>query len=151
MRLREWKYEDGEFTYAQRIELAEVLKNDSLSEYQKMKAAWRVLYGWSARWMNPWRRVKAFGRMLNGLQFWVKLERENLKYEPTPEELRAGLQRLSEQVGEMGTIKALAEKFGVDPDVILTWHWAKVYGLLYADLKESEYQRRMLDQIQRRK
>ncbi len=151
MRLREWKYEDGEFTYAQRIELAEVFKNDSLSEYQKMKAAWRVLYGWSARWMNPWRRVKAFGRMLNGLQFWVKLERENLKYEPTPDELRAGLQRLSEQVGEMGTIKALAEKFGVDPDVILTWHWAKVYGLLYADLKESEYQRRMLDQIQRRK
>lgn len=151
MRLREWKYEDGEFTYAQRIELAEVFKNDSLSEYQKMKAAWRVLYGWSARWMNPWRRVKAFGRMLNGLLFWVKLERKNLKYEPTPEELRAGLQRLNEQVGEMVTIKALAEKFGVDPDVILTWHWAKAYGLLYADLKEAEYQRRMLDQIKHRK
>lgn len=151
MRLREWKYEDGEFTYAQRIELTEVFRNDSLNGYQKMKAAWKVLYGWSARWMNPWRRARAFERMLEGLEFWVKKERENLKYEPTPEEYQAGLPRLSEEVGELGTIKALAEKFGVDPDVILTWHWGKVYGLLYADLKETEHQRRMLDQIQKRK
>lgn len=150
MRLREWKYEEGEFTYAQRIELGEVFQNDSLSDYRKMKAAWKVLYGWNARWMNPWRRKKAFERMLEGLKYWINLERENLKYDPTPEEQRAGLLRLSEQVGEMGTIKALAEKFGIDPDVILTWHWGKVYGLLFADLKETEFQRRMLDQMKKK-
>lgn len=151
MRLREWKYEDGEFTYAQRIELSEVFKDDSRNEYQKLKAAWKVLYGWSARWMNPWRRCRAFERMLTGLKFWIDTERENLKYEPTPQENRAGLLRLTEQVGEMGTIKALAEKFGVDPDVILTWHWGKVYGLLYADLKEVEYQRRLLEQARKQR
>lgn len=149
MRLREWKYEDGEFTYSQRIELGQVFQDDNLSGYGKLKQAWKVLYGWSPRWMNPWRRYKAFDRMLEGLKYWIDRERNTLHYEPTAEEHRAGLLNLSREVGELGTVKALAEKFGVDPDIILTWKWGKVYGMLYADMREAEYQRRLFEQSKR--
>ena len=79
--------------------------------------------------MNPWRRYKAFDRMLEGLKYWIDKERNTLHYEPTAEEHRAGLLNLSREVGELGTVKALAEKFGVDPDIICTslvWHTRSV-------------------------
>lgn len=142
MRLREWKYVEGTFTYGQRIGVGEILRNDDLTEYQRLAACWKELYGWPARLMPPKMRVARLNRMLEGIKYWVELEAQTLKYEPTPEQERAGIKNMFAQVGHMGTVKALAEKFGKDPDIVLGWEWAKVYGILHADLKEYEYEQR---------
>jgi hypothetical protein len=149
MRLREWKYQEGEFSYGQRIAVGEILTDESRTWYQRLKACWRELYGWSARWMLPAVRVRRFDRLTEGLRYWVEREQAELRYNPTAEEQRAGLMRLNAEVGHMGTIKALAEKFGIDPDVVLTWQWGKVYGILRADLKEADFQRRLAEQAKR--
>lgn len=143
MRLREFKYEEGTFTYGQRIGIGEILRNEDASEYQRLKDCWKELYGWSPRLMPRRMRKRRFDRMIDGIRYWVDLEAETLKYDPTPDQERAGIKNMFAQVGHMGTVKALAEKFGKDPDVILSWEWAKVYGILHADLKEYEYERRL--------
>lgn len=142
MRLREFKYEEGTFTYGQRIGVGEILRNEDASEYQRLKDCWKELYGWPARLMPPKMRVARLNRMLEGIKYWVELEAQTLKYDPTPEQERAGIKNMFAQVGHMGTVKALAEKFGKDPDIVLGWEWAKVYGILHADLKEYEYEQR---------
>jgi hypothetical protein len=76
--------------------------------------------------------------MLEGIEYWVELESQTLKYDPTPEQERAG-------------IKAIAEKFAFDPDVVLDWQWAKVYGILHADLKEYLYERRLTEIMSNKK
>ena len=146
MRFKEWIYNAGMFSYGQRIEVGQVFDNDELSAYEKMKQAWRVLYGWNGRLMPPRLRVKMFNRMLDGLKYWADLEKAELHYTPTAEEERAGLARLNSEVGAMGTVNALAQKFGKDPDEILRWEWAKVFGILRTDLKEYLYNRRLSEQ-----
>lgn len=148
MRLREWNYEEGLFTYAQRIAVGEALLTED-SDYQKLKACWRVLYGWSARLMPLRMRIRRFRRMIKGLNYWCELEKNTLKYTPTEEQKRAGIDRLFQEVGYMGTIKSLAEQFGLDPDTVLQWEWSKVYGILLADLKENDYRDRLMDNITR--
>lgn len=151
MRLREWNYKEGEFSYGQRISIGDILTNQDSTWYQRLKECWKELYGWSARLMPPRIRVRFFERMMDGIRYWVELEENTLKYNPTDQEQQAGLMRLNEEVGHMGTIKALAEKFGTDPDIILSWQWGKVYGILHADLKEAEYHQRLMNQAQKRK
>ena len=145
MRIREWKYNDGEFSYGQRIAIGEILQNEDKTWYQRIKECWKELYGWNVRLLIPILRVKMLDRMTEGIRYWVDVEEKTLKYEPTAEENKAGLAKLNAEVGHLGTVKALAEKFGVDPDIILGWQWGKVYGILFAELKESEYQRRLMD------
>lgn len=77
-----------------------------------------------------------------GLLYWSEIESMLLKHEPTTEEKLAGIKDLSKKIGEMGTVKALAKNYGVDPDIILTWKYSKVFGILYTDLQEYKYQLR---------
>ena len=149
MRLREWKYEDGLFSYGQRISVGLIFGGEG-SYYSKMKEAWRELYGWSARLMPPRMRARRFARMVEGLSWWVDQEQRELKYTPTAEEEMAGLSRLNSEVGAMGTVNALAEKFGIDPDTVLRWEWAKVYGILRTDLKEHLFSRRLAAQYRKK-
>ena len=151
MRLTEWIYEEGGFSYGQRIEVGMVLSDESLTEYRRLTAAWRVLYGWPARLMPPRIRVRRLARMVAGIQHWFNLEAQELKYIPTVEEERAGLKSLTAEVGVMGTVNALAQKFGMDPDAVLRWEYAKVYGILRSDLKEFLYSRRLSEQYNRQK
>lgn len=151
MRVREWKYEEGAFTYGQRIAVGDALADETKTWYERMKQAWRELYGWNARLMPPRMRARRFERMIDGLKYWIDVEAKTLHYEPTQEEKSAGIVRLNQEVGHIGTIKALAEKFACDPDTILTWQWAKIYGILHADLKEYQYHKRLSDNAQKRR
>lgn len=145
MRIRRIDYEAGEFTYGQRIAVTEIMQGDG-TEYVRMKAVWKELYGWSARWMRPRRRAKEFQRMMEGLAYWAKLEQETLKYNPTDKEKKAGITDYMQKVGDMGTIKALAKAYSTDPDRILEWQWAKVYGILVTDLAEYEFEEKLRSQ-----
>ncbi len=62
-----------------------------------------------------------------------------LHYDPTAEEMQAGIEGLGERVGAMSTVQALARSFGKDPDVVLAWPDVKVFGILYVDLENNKY------------
>lgn len=147
MRLREWTYEDGLFSYGQRIAAGDILSDDSRSEYMRLKDCWRELYGWNARLMPPRMRARRFARMMKGLRHWFDLEAQTLRFTPSASQERAGIAQMFAEVGHMGTVKAMAEKFSMDPDAVLRWEWAKVYGILIADLREYEYEQRYARQM----
>ena len=89
MRLTEYNYREGTFSYGARIGVGMILQDESLSEYQRLKGCWKELYGWNARLMPPRMRHRRFRRMLEGIEYWVELESQTLKYDPTPEQERA--------------------------------------------------------------
>lgn len=151
MRLREWNYTEGDFTYGQRIAVGQIFTDTSRSEYRRMSDAWRELYGWSARLMPPRIRVRRFDRMLDGLRDLVNLEQQLLDYKPTAEEERAGIKDYAQRVGDMGTLKAIAKAYSQDPDSVLKWKYGKVFGILQTDLEEYKYQLRLQKAMSRRK
>lgn len=130
----------GEFTYGNRIELGNIFAEEGKTEYARLKAAFREIYGYSCR-LVPFRyRLSMLNDIAQGLLSWVEREQKLLKYKPTPNELAAGIKELSERVGAMSTIKAIAKTYGRDPDEVLQWNYGKVFGILFTDLEEFNYQ-----------
>ena len=71
------------------------------------------------------------------------------EYEPTPEEIEAGVDELN-VFGVFATVDALAEKYSKDPDEILKWEARKVYTILIKDFDKSQIERR-INKIRSRK
>lgn len=86
--------------------------------------------------------VSYFNSIVEGVAHWAEQEKELLAYEPSEEEIRAGVKEYSQKVGEFATVKALAKNYGKDPDEILEWKYSKVFGILYTDLEEYYYNQR---------
>lgn len=141
---------EGEFTYGNRIALGIIFEDATLTEYQKLKAAHTELYGYSCRWLPLRVRYKRLTAILEGVAHWCKIEAQELHYEPTADEIAAGVEEFSKRVGALSTIEALASKFGKDPDTILKWSYSKVFGFLRADLLRNQY-RKKYDEVITRK
>ena len=130
----------GKLTYGQRIELGDILSKEGTSISEKYVAAMKCLYpDWVQTFTPKW--IEWFNELVEGLRYWMERETTMLAYQPTSEEIAAGINNLSKKLGPMMTVMALAEKFGKDPDEILQWEYGKVFGLLYADLESFKYQR----------
>lgn len=144
MRVRIYNYREGEFSYGQRIAISRIWREE-LREYEKLKLVWKELYGYDCRVIPVRKRVRLLLGLADGLRYWFDLEQRTLATEPTQEQLRAGIRELSEKIGDMGTVTAIAKDYGVDPDVVLTWQWGKVYGILLTDVEQYRYEKKLSD------
>ena len=140
--MKEIDVKTGEMTFGQRIELGQIFAGES-SEVEKFEKTFLCLHNFKPRWYNRKKLMGYFTRIVEGIVFWSEQEATLLKYEPTPEEVRAGVTQYTSKIGELGTIKALAKTYGQNPDDILLWKYGKVFGILYTDLEEHKYQMRL--------
>ncbi|MDE5709162.1 MAG: hypothetical protein K2I32_06935 [Alistipes sp.] len=130
----------GKLTYGQRIEIGEILAREGASVSEKYTATMKCLHpDWVQAFTPEW--IAWFEEVVDGLRYWMERETTMLAYQPTAEEIAAGINNLGKKLGPMMTVMTLAEKFGKDPDEILQWEYGKVFGLLYADLEGFKYQR----------
>jgi hypothetical protein len=135
--------EGGELTFMQRIELGKIIGSEA-DPCRSLRDVMRCLHGVEVdfgdakalRWYAAY-----FEEIVKGIAFWCDKEKL-LKYEPTPEEARAGIEQLSRNVGEYGTLVAIARSFAADPDEVLKWEYGKVFGILYTDCEQAKFQRR---------
>lgn len=147
IRLHKIDFDGKDFTYGSRVALADIFGDESKTEYQRMKGAFKELHGFSARLLPIHFRIIAFRHIAEGLQSWIDKEKTLLDYQPSADELAAGVKELGEKVGSMATIKALAKSYGKDPDEILRWEYSKVFGILYTDLEERKYEMKLQKRI----
>lgn len=128
----------GKFTFNQRIELGNIIKSSG-SDFDKCVKVLKCLYG---NLPAAALRLKYFEEIMDGLQYWFEQEKTLLKYDPTADEMAAGIRDYSQKVGDFGTVKSLAKAYNQDPDMILNWEYGKVFGILYTDLEEYKYNQR---------
>ena len=140
---------DGkDMTYGNRIALADIFSpSQGKTEYRQFCEAFKELHGYSARLVPLPLRVKRIYEITEGLRSWIEKEQQMLKYTPSSDEIAAGIEELGKKVGSMSTIKALAKAYGKDPDEILQWQYAKVFGILYTDLEERKFEKKYQQQI----
>lgn len=126
-------------TYGQRIELGKIFASEILSEFEKFNKTIICLHGVKPQVRQIPKLMEYFKDIMVGLAHWAELENTLLHYDPTSEELEAGINELSKNIGEMSTITGLAKAYGKDPDTILGWEYSKVFGFLYADLETYKF------------
>ena len=140
----------GKLTFAQRIELGEIFGNGELSEAEKFERAIKCICGKKPTPKQYGQYVNNFRAIVEGLQYWCEAEARMLHSEPTAEERSAGIEEYSKSIGVFGTVKAIAKTFGQDPDDVLQWEYGKVFSILYTDLEDYKYQRRLNKVIERK-
>lgn len=140
----------GAFTYGNRIAIGQIFNDGSLTEYQRLKAAHKELYGYSCRWLPLRRRYKRLMAIVEGVSYWCQIEAQELAYTPTADEIAAGIDDLRKKVGDLATIEAIAEKFSKDPDEVLQWSYSKVFGFLRTDLLRNKYMEKYHKQTSKR-
>lgn len=148
--IQKYIIKDGQFTFGQRIELGQIVSDPKTTEWYKFKACMACLHPdytiqYNVEEMEYWEEI------LEGIQWWIRREQNDLKYIPTPEEYAAGIEALSLMVGEMSTICAMAEKFSTgDPDIVLGWKYGKVFNVLYTNLKTFLYKDNLDKQLKQK-
>lgn len=140
----------GRLSFGQRIELGKIISSDK-DDITTLIEVINCLHDFRPTKRQIIIMSKYIDDILHGLKYWNDAENTLLKYDPTPEEKMAGIQSLSKKIGSMGTVDALAEKYGVDPDIIINWEYAKVFGILFADLEKAKYQRSYQKVIEKKK
>lgn len=137
-----------DFTYGNRIALEQIFASDK-SDYWKMCDAFKEMYGFSRRVLPMKLRTEVFESIAIGLKEWIDKEQELLNYTPSAEEIRAGIKDLSDKVGNMSTIKSLAKTYATDPDKVLEWPYSKVFVILYTDLEERKFEKKLSKEYER--
>lgn len=136
----------GDITYSQRIELGQILTNTTTSEFEKFRATMLCLdEGWKISDLP--KSLPYFEEVLEGIKYWIDKEKKDLKYNPTAEEIAAGIDIYSSSVGEMNTVMALAKDYAKDPDEILSWKYKKVMNILFTNLQSFLYKSRLEKQM----
>lgn len=137
----------GEYTYQNRIAFGEIFSREDLSEYAKLAEAFREVYGYSGRWLWRKKRLKRYTEIAQGLADWVRLEQHALTHTPSADEVAAGVEEYSKEVGEDGTVAALAEQFGQTPMQIRRWPYYEAFRYLRANALNARFQKRLQNQI----
>jgi hypothetical protein len=142
----------GDLTYENRIDLGNLFASEK-TDAEKFSEIFQILHKTTPDFSDEegmeW-YLEYYREIIDGLTFWFEKEKELLDYQPEPEEIRAGIRELSAKVGPYGTIKAIAKNYARDPDEILQWKYGKVFGILYTDLEEFKYSKRLNKQYERR-
>ena len=126
-------------SFGTRIELGKLFEKSATDPIACYKGVMRI-FGKSDRLTRS--GYKFFYEVVQSMERLARQEKIMLKNEPTAEERSAGITDYLKNVGEMATIKSLAKQYSKDTDEILQWKYGKVFGILYADLEESKFQRR---------
>jgi hypothetical protein len=129
----------GKLTYGQRIDLG-IIFQASATRYETVRRVFECLHEYTPCIEDSVLLTEYFNEAADGLRYWVEQEKL-LKYEPALEEIRAGILSMFEEIGEFGTVKAIAKAYHIDPDDVLKWQYGKVFGILYTDMKELRFNR----------
>lgn len=140
----------GDMTFGQRMELGKILSSSD-HEIIKLEKVFMCLHEFQPKPKDYASLMDYYALIIEGMRHWMEVESIMLKYEPTPEEKRAGIKELTEKIEAFGTIKSLAKSYSQDPDVVLLWKYSKVFGILYSDLEEYKYRARYQKVIDKNK
>lgn len=125
LRLKRRNIKGGDFNLAERLQLASILRNEEEDDVERCKDIIELLHGVRV----PRFVALALSSYIIGLctDFigWLQREAEECCSPAEPEALQAGIKDMSEKVGELGCIVAMAEKFG--------WTFKQVYEMPYLD------------------
>lgn len=130
----------NDLTYGQRIELG-TLFNCQPSEVEAIMKSYKIIYKEEPTLKQLTKYVKEdFEEMLEGLKYWIDAESEYLHYEPTPEEVAAGINQLK---CPLSTAVSIGKDFGMMPNDVLQRPYSEIFTILWANCENSKFEKKL--------
>lgn len=132
----------NEMTYSQRLELGVVLSSQTDTI---VFDCYKVVYGKDPS-LSELMHFE-LEPLLKGIAEWINLESEYLHYEPTPEEIQAGI---NNQECPLATAVSIGKDFGIMPNDVLQRPYSEIFSILWANAEQRKFERK-LNKIMSRK
>lgn len=133
----------GELKYWQRIELGRILTSKEFDDTQRFLKAIDCMVERELEINEYVEAMEYFQEIIAGITLWIERENSELQYTPTTQELQAGIEELSKEVGDFGTANELAKNYGKTPEEVLDWEYHVVFAILRDDAKKNRYRTRL--------
>lgn len=141
---------EGDMTYGERIELGRIMRNEDMSDYERIRQVVLCLHDIDVQPKEAAELAQYVLQVIEGLSFWVEQERQQLHIPPTPEETQAGIEEMGKAIGDLGNVVTLAEAFHCSFETIYKKPYTEVFAIQKVHTERAKYERR-LNQVYIRK
>lgn len=128
-------------TYAQRIELGQILSDNTTEDSEKLLSAIECVFNRRPNVATIQHYAKRFENICETMKHWIDCEQKMLAYTPTADEINAGFNDL--KTTTFGTAIDLAERFGVLPQTILDMDYEDIFSILWHTKEMKDYEERL--------
>jgi hypothetical protein len=128
------------FTFGQRIALNQI--SEYTKDFELIEGIIYALYEVKIKKSDYAKVYLHVREVLQKLSVWVEKEKL-LKYEPTPEEIRAGINKISEKLGDFATVDAIAKRMHISHQNAIDLPYSTVFLMLLSDLEHTKFERRL--------
>lgn len=141
----------GDFSYGERIALARVLRNESLTDYQRVRETIQVLHDIEVTPEEAAGLTEYVTEIIEGFCEWIEREANELNIPPTADEIQAGVDRFAEACGDMGNVVGLAEQFHCTFEEVYKRPYLEVFTIQKIHTERTKYERRLTEVYSRKK
>lgn len=145
MQLEKRDIEAGDFNYGERIQLARIFRNEDAGPYTTIADVIECLHDFRPTTDQAWELRDYVKEVHDAFAAWLQREATELYIEPTPEEVQAGINKLSEDCGDMGTLVSMAELFHLPFKQIYEMPYTDIFTIQKVQTARAKYDRRLAD------
>lgn len=133
----------GDFLYGERIMLARIFQQKDIDDLERTKQIIEALHGFKPSNVVAAHLLPYALDICKAFLAWTEREEQECSVPPLPQATQAGVEQLTKEVGDMGNVVALAERFGFTFEQVYKMPYMDVFTIWKVDAAMAKYNRRL--------
>lgn len=140
----------GDMSYGEYIQLCRVLSQENADDIQICQQLIKTLHNKDIGVRAAKRLLPYAKEIAEGIIAWVQREKDECSVPPTNEQIAAGLDKLSKEVGDMGGVVAISQQMGMTFEQVYNLPYVEVFTLNKVESARIRYERRYTKVLERK-
>ena len=140
----------GDFLYGERIELVRIITNNESTDFEKIRDIMKLLHDIDITPRDAASLFLYVSKIIEGINGWLTREKDECYVPPTPDQMAAGIEKMAEEVGDMGGVVSIAEQRGWTFEQVLKMPYTEVFTTWKVNAASARYDQRFADLMKRK-
>jgi len=153
-RFKKRDIEGGQFTFGERIMLGRIVEaytKEPCSDIELVKQVIEVLHDQQISDEGAAMLSGYTQKVLEAFLQWTRREAQECAVPQDNEAKQAGVDRLAEEIGDMGAVVDLAERFGWSFERVYKMPYLDVFTIWKVDAARAKFQKRLSEVLKRKR
>lgn len=148
--LRKRDIAGGDFSFGERLQIVQLLRDEERDDIERARDILECLHGKRYSLRSTARLMPYVIEIAQSMIEWLKREQNECSAPIKPEAASAGAEQFAKEVGDMGSVVSLAERFGMSISEVYRMPYLEVFAIWKVDAARARFEQR-LEQVIRRK
>lgn len=133
----------GDILFGERIMLVRILSNSEINDVQRACEALECLHNRKFSLYEALRLMDYANEIRDAVEYWLEQEEKECAIEPSVEAKKADVDKLGREVGDMGSVVSLCDRFAMTPAEVYKLPYLDVFTIWKVDAAVARYNRRL--------